>query len=112
MKNVQTVERKKVAILIGPYMSGKTTLLFRLMGKYSFVGKLPTIGIDSKRINLSYNNDQYSVRLWDTPGRERFRGSIEKLLKGVDLILLLFTEKTMKEAIEQFYPVYIENRKE
>ena len=33
-------------------------------------------------------------------------------IKGVDLVLLLFREETMKEAIEQFYPLYIENREE
>ena len=37
---------------------------------------------------------------------------MKNYIKGVDLVLLLFREETMKEAIEQFYPVYIENREE
>ena len=112
MESVQTVKRKQV-LLIGPSGDWKTTLIMRLKGKYSFPLSLITIGIDSERINLSFNNGQYSVELWDTPGAPAFYSSVpKKIIKHSDLILLLFTEQRMKDAIELFYPFYIENREE
>ena len=48
----------------------------------------------------------------DTPGIQCFRALLEDYIKGVDLVLLLFREETMKEAIEKFYPLYIKNREE
>ena len=98
-------------ILIGPSADGKSDLYKRLMG-YSLVGSCPTIGISFTRINLSFNNDQYPVQLWDTPGIPKFRFILKSYINRADLILLLFTEQRMKEAIELFYPFYIENRKE
>ena len=65
MESDQTVKRK-IAIVIGPSESGTNNFIIRLIGYYSFVGTLPTIGIDSKRINLSYNNDQYFVDIFDS----------------------------------------------
>ena len=112
MKSDETVEKR--VILIGPYQSGKTTLLHRLMGDYSFVSIDQTICIDYRKSNLSHNNNQYPVRLYDTPGIERYRMLLEKyliqyLIHG-DLILLLFREDTMKEAIEVFYPLYTKHQ--
>ena len=112
MKSDETVEKR--VILIGPYLSGKTTLLHRLMGDYSFVSRYQTICFDDRKSNLSHNNNQYPVRLYDTPGIERYRMLLEKylihyLIHG-DLILLLFREDTMKEAIEVFYPLYTKHQ--
>ena len=112
MKSDETVEKR--VILIGPYLSGKTTLLHRLMGDYSFVSIDQTICFDDRKSNLSHNNNQYPVRLYDTPGIERYRMLLEKhliqyLIHG-DLILLLFREDTMKEAIEVFYPLYTKHQ--
>ena len=112
MKSDETVEKR--VILIGPFLSGKTTLLHRLMGDYSFVSIDQTICFDDRKSNLSHNNNQYPVRLYDTPGIERYRMLLEKhliqyLIHG-DLILLLFREDTMKEAIEVFYPLYTKHQ--
>ena len=112
MKSDETVEKR--VILIGPYQSGKTTLLHRLMGDYSFVSIDQTICFDYRKSNLSHNNNQYPVRLYDTPGIERYRMLLEKYLIQylihADLILLLFREDTMKEAIEVFYPLYTKHQ--
>ena len=111
MKSDETVEkREKRVILIGPYQSGKTTLLHRLMGDYSFVSIDQTICFDDRKSNLSHNNNQYPVRLYDTPGRERYMMLLEKYLIHGDLILLVFREDTMKEAIEVFYPLYTKHQ--
>ena len=108
MKSDETVAKR--VILIGPYQSGKTTLLHRLMGDYSFVSIDQTICIDYRKSNLSHNNNQYPVRLYDTPGRERYMMLLEKYLIHGDLILLVFREDTMKEAIEVFYPFYTKHK--
>ena len=111
MKSDETVEkREKRVILIGPYQSGKTTLLHRLMGDYSFVSIDQTICFDDRKSNLSHNNNQYPVRLYDTPGRERYMMLLKNYLIHGDLILLLFREDTMKEAIEVFYPLYTKHQ--
>ena len=108
MKSDETVEKR--VILIGPYLSGKTTLLHRLMGDYSFVSRYQTICFDDRKSNLSHNNNQYPVGLYDTPGRQIYRMLVEEYLIHVDLILLLFREDTMKEAIEVFYPLYTKHQ--
>ena len=112
MKSDETVEKR--VILIGPYLSGKTTLLHRLMGDYSFVSMCQTICFYDRKSNLSHNNNQYPVRLYDTPGGERYMMLLEKhliqYLIHADLILLLFREDTMKEAIEVFYPLYTKHQ--
>ena len=109
MKSDETVEKR--VILIGPYQSGKTTLLHRLMGDYSFVSRyILDVGFYDRKSNLSHNNNQYPVRLYDTPGRERYMRLLEKYLIHGDLILLLFREDTMKEAIEVFYPLYTKHK--
>ena len=109
MKSDETVEKR--VILIGPCESGKTTLLHRLMGDYSFVSRCPTIGFDYRKSNLSHNNNQYPVRLYDTPGIQRYMMVVmETCLIHGDLILLLFREDTMKEAIEVFYPLYTKHK--
>ena len=108
MKSDETVEKR--VILIGPFLSGKTTLLHRLMGDYSFVSRYQTICFDDRKSNLSHNNNQYPVGLYDTPGRQIYRMLVEEYLIHVDLILLLFREDTMKEAIEVFYPLYTKHQ--
>ena len=108
MKSDETVEKR--VILIGPFLSGKTTLLHRLMGDYSFVSIDQTICFDDRESNLSHNHNQYPVRLYDTPGRQIYRMLVEEYLIHVDLILLLFREDTMKEAIEVFYPLYTKHQ--
>ena len=108
MKSDETVEKR--VILIGPFLSGKTTLLHRLMGDYSFVSIDQTICFDDRKSNLSHNNNQYPVGLYDTPGRQIYRMLVEEYLIHVDLILLLFREDTMKEAIEVFYPLYTKHQ--
>ena len=112
MKSDETVEkREKRVILIGPYQSGKTTLLHRLMGDYSFVSRyILDVGFYDRKSNLSHNNNQYPVRLYDTPGRERYLRLLKNYLIHGDLILLLFREDTMKEAIEVFYPLYTKHQ--
>ena len=77
MKSDETVEKR--VILIGPYLSGKTTLLHRLMGDYSFVSRYQTICFDDRKSNLSHNNNQYPVRLYDTPGSERYMMLLENI---------------------------------
>ena len=110
MKSDKTVAKR--VILIGPYQSGKTTLLHRLMGDYSFVSRyqILDVGFYDRKINLSHNTNQYPVRLYDTPGRERYMMLLEKYLIHGDLILLVFREDTMKEAIEVFYPLYTKHK--
>ena len=108
MKSDETVEKR--VILIGPFLSGKTTLLHRLMGDYSFVSRYQTICFDDRKSNLSHNNNQYPVRLYDTQGRERYMMLLEKYLIHGDLILFIFREETMKEAIEVFYPLYTKHQ--
>ena len=112
MKSDETVEKR--VILIGPFLSGKTTLLHRLMGDYSFVSRYQTIGVgfDYRKSNLSHNNNQYPVGLYDTPGRQIYMMLVEEYLIHVDLILLVFREDTMKEAIEVFYPLYTKHQTE
>ena len=112
MKSDETVAKR--VILIGPYQSGKTTLLHRLMGDYSFVSRYQTIGVgfDYRKSNLSHNNNQYPVGLYDTPGRQIYMMLVEEYLIHVDLILLVFREDTMKEAIEVFYPLYTKHQTE
>ena len=109
MKSDETVAKR--VILIGPYQSGKTTLLHRLMGDYSFVSRyILDVGFYDRKSNLSHNNNQYPVGLYDTPGRQIYMMLVEEYLIHVDLILLLFREDTMKEAIEVFYPLYTKHQ--
>ena len=111
MESIRTVNKKRVT-LIGPMASGKTTLFQRLKGDYSFVSGCASIGIDFSNINLSFNNKQYPVQLFDTSGRKCTFPITARYIKTADLILLLFREETMQQVTEDFYPLYIKHRKE
>ena len=111
MESIRTVNKKRVT-LIGPIASGKTTLFHRLKGDYSFVSGCASIGIDFSNINLSFNNKQYPVQLFDTSGRKCTFPITARYIKTADLILLLFREETMQQVTEDFYPLYIKHRKE
>ena len=111
MESIRTANKKRVT-LIGHMASGKTTLFHRLKGDYSFVSRCTTIGIDISNINLSFNNKQFPVQLFDTSGRKCTFSITAECIKIADLILLLFREETMQEVTEDFYPLYIKYRKE
>ena len=78
-------------LIIGDTMSGKTCLLDNYFGLNNML-KYATIGTEYriKKINSS-DNVNYSLKIWDSSGAERYRSLVLNLLKNMKGIILVYS---------------------
>ena len=78
-------------LIIGDTMSGKTCLLDNYFGLNNML-KYATIGTEYriKKINSS-DNVNYSLKIWDSSGAERYRSLLLNLLKNMKGIILVYS---------------------
>ena len=69
-----------------------------------------SVGVDIKNIKIEHKNQQYQLNFFDTTGQELFINRLSSYYKRSDLILLLFREDLMKDAIDLYYHSYMNNR--
>ena len=91
-------------ILIGDACVGKTTMVYRLLGKIPPLVTSATIGAEYNGLYLDKNFDVYQyvprswgrqkrlrhIQLWDTAGAERFVTFTRMYFRNSDIIVLMF----------------------
>ena len=77
-------------VFLGPSGGGKTSLLSRL--KYeSFTLEVPTtVGADVHRCEVSLEDRNVSLEVWDTAGQDKYRSLSDSFYRGAGLCLLVF----------------------
>ena len=90
------VSKKKplLSILaIGNLIVGKTALIQRFVTN-TFVRTIPTLGTEFHMVNKKVkNNDEeveVKIKIWDSPGQERFQSLVLSALKNTQGIFLVF----------------------
>lgn len=81
-------EREVKVVVVGPYCSGKTSLLRRYING-AFELSRSTVGVDFFRINPKRGRDR-AVLVWDTAGQERFMGVTPSYLRDSNAALVVF----------------------
>ena len=108
-KNNNNIELK---IMLLGHNVGKTCILEKYALNQTTLNPLTTIGIDLKVKKVNIDKSQILLKIFDTPGQERYRGFIEKKAKQIDgfiFVLDITNHYTLKE-IEDFFQI-IENVK-
>ena len=59
-------------IILGESNVGKTTIFHRFIGD-KILNNTATVGVEFKIKEFIYNNNKYTIQLYDTAGQERFR---------------------------------------
>ena len=77
-------------IMIGDSSVGKTTLMRRYIEGIYNQKTLSTIGIELFKKEVSIQNKNYVMKIWDTCGQEKFRAISKNYYNNADGIMLLF----------------------
>ena len=77
-------------IMIGDSSAGKTTLMRRYIEGIYNEKTLSTIGIELFKKEVSIQNKNYVMKIWDTCGQEKFRAISKNYYNNADGIMLLF----------------------
>ena len=96
----QKLDKNISAILIGDCMCGKTCLLEALQGKEFQSEMMATIGAVFCSIYSSRDNNK--IRIWDTPGPKRLKGSSVACISRSGIVLLCFSKNSRKEFDDLF----------
>ena len=80
-------------LVIGNSIVGKTALIQRFVTN-TFVRTIPTLGTEFHMVNKKVkNNDEeveVKIKIWDSPGQERFQSLVLSALKNTQGIFLVF----------------------
>ena len=80
-------------LVIGNSIVGKTALIQRFVTN-TFVRTIPTLGTEFNMVNKKVkNNDEeveVKIKVWDSPGQERFQSLVLSALKNTQGIFLVF----------------------
>ena len=89
--NTDTETEKPIKIiLLGEAAVGKTNLIrvfFDLDFQDSSESNISSISFQG---NFNYGNKSYKYNVWDTAGQERFRSINKMMLKGTNIILIVY----------------------
>ncbi len=77
-------------LITGNATVGKTSLLRRYVDGMFDDSSVMTVGVDFFTKEVSVNNAQCSLQLWDLGGQERFRHLLDSFVTGARGALLLF----------------------
>ena len=103
-KNNDNIELK--IMLLGNNV-GKTCILEKYVLNHTTLNQITTIGIDQKRKKVNIGKLQILLRIYDTPGQQRFRNLIEQQAKQIDgfIFVLDITHRHSLEEIEDFFQI-------
>ena len=79
-------------IVVGDTLTGKTSLIKRLIDNEYNMNEKATLGVDFK-IRTFYTTDQnkpIKIHIWDTAGQERFAQLVKSYFRGAHVILFVF----------------------
>ena len=77
-------------LIAGNASVGKTSLLRRYVDGMFDDSMIMTIGVDFFTKEITFNNSQCHLQLWDLGGQERFRHLLDNFVMGARGALLLF----------------------
>ena len=78
-------------LVVGDSGVGKTNFLYEYVENKFLKINLPTFGIDDKnKLTELPNGKLVKLKIWDTPGAERFRNITKQFYKGAHGIILLY----------------------
>jgi len=85
------MERKKCFKInvLGESSVGKTCII-NSYTRNEFIETLPTIGIDSYKVEKTFDNSEYKFKIFDTPGNERYRSLSCTILRFADGFVMVF----------------------
>ena len=96
MNDIDSIEEFK-AVTIGLDGVGKTSLINCYSGHEFEDNIYSTIASTCFLKTIKFENLDYSIRIWDTPGREAFIRLLRIFLKNAHIIILVF-DMTKKES--------------
>ena len=77
-------------ILLGDHNVGKTSIINRYCDDIYEDNSLATIGIDTRKKEVIYQNKTYELQIWDTAGQERYLSLSQSTCKTADGIIFVF----------------------
>ena len=94
-------------LVIGETQVGKSSIILRYVDN-SFTDNFhSTIGVDFKSKQISIENNQIKLQIWDTAGQEKFRSITKAYYHGAKGILIVF-DITKMESFKQM-PYWIDS---
>ena len=78
-------------ILLGNVGVGKSNLINVYVGEKFNPNSLSNLTSSLFQKELTINNQQYEISLWDTAGEERFRTITKSLINGTNIVLYVFS---------------------
>jgi len=76
--------------LIGDGGVGKTSLVLRYITDKFDVGTKMTIGVDMLKKQVSIDNSEISLTIWDLGGQEKYETLLDTFIDGTDGVILCF----------------------
>ena len=77
-------------ILLGEGTVGKTSIISNLVGTGFSENTIKTVGIDAVNKDVEINKKEYSFRIYDTAGQERYKSMAQRTIKLGHGFLLVF----------------------
>ena len=91
-------------ILIGDTNSNKTKIFNKMINNISFIEPSTTNWVDFETKIITYKNKEYSVKLFDTSGQERFRSITKSYFHMGDGFFIVFdlSNEQSLESVEEW----------
>ena len=104
-KNNEEEEIK--VILIGDSNVGKTSLINVSVGSYFNPNEQVTISASCSSKKLMINDKKYNINLWDTAGREEYRGIAQLFYRGAEIVILVYDICSLSSfnSLENWYEI-------
>ena len=112
-KENNQVKSFKIA-LIGDTGVGKTSIFLKYH-KNTFNGNhITTVSIDFEVKNVKYNNNNYSIKIFDTAGQERFKSMITPYFHMADGFFVVFdlTNKNSLNSVSHWIELINDKKKD
>ena len=100
---MEKVKKPKVITitLLGDDLVGKTELCKRFIGMEFDSCSLATIGVEKMQCEMEMSDgNKRNIKIWDTPGQERFRSMVLSMIRCSKGIILVFSV-TYKRTFEK-----------
>ena len=84
------IEQDINVVIIGEKNVGKTTFALKVLGRLFEKVYVPSIGLETKNKKTKFNNTNYNLKLFVTPGEESYKKDYTHLYQTAHFILLFY----------------------
>lgn len=77
-------------IILGDPYCGKSSILMRYQNNFFLENNSSTIGVDFFKLEITKNNTNYTMHVWDTSGQEKFDSIIKSYYRNIAVAILVF----------------------